>query len=163
MTNPIRELASIYTEELALRARKCIVGRIWEKPELLPDSVREFKSLFTESLAFLRHEDCCSEDKREFLEAVFNAELRILLHQIVEIKRLAIDEAEDICQEILISLFRRLIPDTYGLDEMIERDKDEFRVQDDDYKSFILYCLKAIKNSGTRYQTKIKYSIEEYH
>ncbi|HEO65846.1 MAG TPA: hypothetical protein ENI73_08255 [Spirochaetes bacterium] len=161
MENAIRELASIYTEEMALKARKHIVDKAWDDP--LPYDVQDFKHRFKNAMILLRSDSCTADDKEVFIESVFRAELRILLHQIVEIKRLDVHQAEDVCQEILVNLFKRILSDHNGQCDPSRKEKRAFQVSDDDYRSFIFYCMKSIKNFGSqKYKTNIHYTMEEY-
>ena len=162
MKNAIQELAIIYTEQIALKSRKCILNNLWDIPSDLPKDVTIFKNLFSKSLSLIRTSKCTEEDKHIFFESVFKGELRILLHQIVEIKRLDIQKAEDVCQDILISLFKKLLPDSN--EKSYGKGKKELSFSNDDYKSFVFYCLKVIKNYGSnQLNTKIQYKIEEFN
>ena len=159
MGKPINQLTTIYNEKLALKARKAIIQKLWDSPRELPDEVRTFKETFHDALIYLRTKECTLHEKELFCEAVFNSELRILLYEIIEIKKIEIDKAEDVCQEIIINLLKRLLPD-----EDNKKKKKEMRFSDDDYKSFVFYCLRVIKNYGkNQYKTKIVYSVEEYN
>ena len=163
MDKPIEKLFALYSEEIALKARKCIVNKVWDIPEQMPYEVVEFKSLFKESLIYLRSKNCTVKDKQLFLEAIFRGELRILLHNIVDIKHLDVDKAEDVCQDIIISLFKRLLSDSENSEKIYQKQKKELIFSGDDYKSFVFYCLKSIKNFGkNKFKTKIQYTIEEF-
>ncbi len=160
MDNVIQDLTSIYTEEISLSARKCIIKNIWDNVDKLPEQVIVFKDLFKRALRHIRSGQCTPEDKYQFLEAIFNGELRILLHEVIEIKRIDYQNAEDICQDILISIFQRVVGDK---DVSSIRGNNDFQILDDDYKSFVFYCLKVIKNHGNqKYRTNIRYKVEEY-
>ncbi|GMT49789.1 MAG: hypothetical protein IEMM0008_1328 [bacterium] len=161
MENAIRELASIYTEETALKARKCIVDKVWDDP--LTSDVQDFKSRFKDAMVALRSNVCTANDKEVFIDSVFRAELRILLHQIVEIKGLDVHRAEDICQEILVNLFKRILSDRDSRNSSPKKERKPFQVSGDDYRSFVFYCMKSIKNFGSqKYQANIHYTMEEY-
>lgn len=155
MSKSIPNLAEIYDESMALLARTKIVEKKWEHNDL-PPKVLDFKQRFQSALIHLRSDNCSYEDKYLFLDLVFRSELRILVHQIVEIKRLDLFKAEDVCQDLLINLFKRIIPSDEGKEKT-------FQLFEDDYKSFVFYCLKMIKNFGSQqYQTEIKYTVKEY-
>ncbi|MDH4127854.1 MAG: hypothetical protein OEV44_03810 [Spirochaetota bacterium] len=163
MDNAIRDLALIYTEKLALKARKYLVDKLWNNPSDLPKDVIKFKDLFKSALVLIKTNECTVEEKQMFLESIFRSELRILLHQIVEIKRLDIQKAEDVCQEILINLFKQIIPDFGSIEKSYRKDKKETSFFNDDYKSFVFYCLKTIKNYGSnQFKAKIHFKIEEF-
>ncbi len=163
MKNPINELYTIYTEKIALKARKSIVQKNWHKRDLLAEGVQDFKRLFQESLVYIRSQDCSIEDKQLFIESIFRGELRILIHEIIQVKQIPAYEAEDVCQDILTNLFKRLLSSTEDGESGLRKSKKEFQFIDDDYKSFVFYCLKIIKNHGNAdYQTKIHFTVQEF-
>jgi hypothetical protein len=160
--NPIQKLKPLYTEAIASQARNKIVNGDWEKDDILPREVRLFKKAFKDSLFFLRQPGCKREHKTMFIECIFRAELRILLYQVVNIKKMPVEDAEETCQEIIIALMKRIL----GNDDNPDPDAKPvkvYKLEKDDYKSFVYYCLQIIKNYRMEeLETVVDIYVEEY-
>jgi len=162
--NPIQMLRKYYSERTAMAARNKIVDGGWENTESLSKDLKTFKRAFRDALEFLRNPDCKRSDKSLFIELLFRAELRILLYQIVKVKNMSKEEAEETCQEILIALFKRLVgnEDDRGCEENYSS-KPLYQLQTDDYRSFVYYCFQTIKNYGMeQLETILNMTVDEY-
>lgn len=158
MADPIKDLSKVYTEKISMQARKSIINGEWDNEAGLKAPLLDFKKKFSQALVFLRNPNCTRAAKTKFLESVYRAELRVLLYEIISIKKIPHEEAEDVCQEIIIALLKRLV----GSGDTETSNVKVYSLSQDDYKAFVYYCLQSIKNYGyDDMETIVDISVEE--